>query len=1147
MRRVDELCDRYESAWRAGDEPTIAEFTRGLQAEEERLAVAELTLLEHALRTEQGLDATLSDLILQAHEPSLLLQILVETHPDLEIPPESEQSSAPASQALTRSIARAAAASSGATTLAGATITLTAPVESQDFTRSGLQDIREALPALPCDVSLKGSTFGSYLLMEELGKGGMGVVYKAWQPAVRRFVALKMVKAGGMADPSLQHHFSSEIEMIASLDHPGIVTLLETGEESGIRYFTMQYVEGKTVREHRSHIQSAREQAALVIEICEAMEHAHRRGVLHRDLKPSNVLVSRDGHARVIDFGLAKRFENELELASAAVVAGSPSYIAPEQLQCDRRKLTTATDVYGIGTILYYLLTGQAPFHSTSIPTVLKQVLETPPEPVRSLAPKTDRDLALICEKCLRKDPAERYPTAAELGAELSRWLDGRPITARDVAPWERSWKWIKRHPAIAALAAMLLLAVLIGGGGILWNWREAVAARDDAREKALIAQTNERIAKEQESEAQKAAYGARLLLMSREWQDSNTRAVKRLLEMTKPRPGREDLRGFEWGYLSQLTNRFLKSFDTKGQAIQACCFLPGGERMLTAGEGGAVRLWDVRTGALLRIPVQHRHGIIDMKLLGEGTRLLTSDLHGNAVLWDLATGQAIRNYERVPGSLGTLRVSSDEGHFAAACGDGFVRVWKMDQDKAVQSLRVDPLVDALDFGPENDRLAIGLPQGEIQVWNWLAGEDKAESIASMKLGAVTAIAWVAGGNALLAGFADGTVGLFDVATRDNRYLNRVHASGIWAMAVSPDGKKFATAGPDRIAVISELETGRQLNSIRCHEKGIRSLSFNPDGRLLLTCSGDGTAFLWDSTVTQDSISLSGHTDHLVSVDYASKGDWLVSSAQDGFIRLWDASNGQPMRQWNARHGKIHDLALSRQSDLLASCGEDQVIRLWSPVTGELIGELPKQAGLIRALELHPEGKVLAAAGDDGQIRLWDLANRELIRTLRGHTDAVLDLQFDAAGTRLLSGGQDDQAIVWDWRNGVAERSFKENAYGVTACAFTPDGRLAVSADWEGVILAWKPDTGEVVYRLEGHTEAVTDLSFTRDGRRLASAGNDRTLRVWDLERQQELLKLEPGSFSVVSVAFRPDGRELAAGAALGVLRVYRSEVINGQ
>ena len=340
--------------------------------------------------------------------------------------------------------------------------------ERPDATATGPDD----LASLPRGTTVR--YFGDYELQQVLGRGGMGVVYKARQVSLNRAVALKMIKAGVLAGDAELQRFQNEAEAVALLDHAGIVPVYEVGEHDGQRYFSMKLVEGGNLADQLQRFKTnPRAAATLLAETAEAVHHAHMRGILHRDLKPANILIDADGHPHVTDFGLAKRVEGDVDMTQSGAILGTPAYMSPEQASGRRGTITTATDIYGLGAILYALLTGQAPFAGESVIETLDAVRTRPPESPTKLDAHIPLDLETICLKCLEKDPRRRYASAHELAADLNNWLDSRPIAARRVGAAERAWLWCKRKPAIAALAASVVLAAGLGVGLLMGTVRE--------------------------------------------------------------------------------------------------------------------------------------------------------------------------------------------------------------------------------------------------------------------------------------------------------------------------------------------------------------------------------------------------------------------------------------------------------------------------------------------------------------------------------------------------------------------------------------------------------------------------------------------------------------------------------------------------
>jgi tetratricopeptide (TPR) repeat protein len=298
-----------------------------------------------------------------------------------------------------------------------------------------------------------------YVILSELGRGGMGVVYKARQTALNRLVALKMLLAGGHAGPELLARFQTEAEAVARLVHPHIVQIYEVGEQDGLPYFSLEFVAGGSLaKKLAGKPQPAREAAQLVETLARAMHFAHQHGIMHRDLKPANVLLTSDGVPKITDFGLAKRLEADSSQTRSGTLVGTPSYMAPEQARGQVREVGPPADVYALGAILYELLTGRPPFLAATVLDTLEQVRSQEPVPPSRLQPKVSADLETICLKCLQKEVEKRYASAQALADDLHRFLAGVPILARPVRAPERLWRWCRRNPRVAGLSAVVLV-----------------------------------------------------------------------------------------------------------------------------------------------------------------------------------------------------------------------------------------------------------------------------------------------------------------------------------------------------------------------------------------------------------------------------------------------------------------------------------------------------------------------------------------------------------------------------------------------------------------------------------------------------------------------------------------------------------------
>ncbi len=484
----------------------------------------------------------------------------------------------------------------------------------------------------------------------------MGVVYKARQVKLNRPVALKMIKAGVLADPDDLRRFQNEAVAVALLDHRGIVPIYEVGEHDGQRYFSMKLIDGGNLADQLASFQDNPGAAvSLMIKTAEAVQHAHMRGILHRDLKPANILIDRKGHPHITDFGLAKRIESDAELTASGAIMGTPAYMSPEQTGGHRDTITTATDVYGLGVILYAVLTGKAPFGGESVIQTIAAVMTQLPEPPTKRNAKVHRDLELICLKCLEKTPVDRYPTAQALVDDLRRFAAGEPVSVRAAGAVERVAKWARRKPTLAAAHALGLLSLLFGslGGAAVWQWSAAARARDvaatakaaaeQARDGEKTARAAAEKARDGEAKAREAAeqlgkkvarleYGRSMEVAHQEWRVNNIAATLTLLDGTRP-----DLRGWEWRYVQRLCHFDLLTLQGHAAQVSSASFSPDGSRVVTASGDSTAKIWDAGSGTLALTLKGHAAQVYSASFSPDGLRVVTGSPDGTARVWNTA------------------------------------------------------------------------------------------------------------------------------------------------------------------------------------------------------------------------------------------------------------------------------------------------------------------------------------------------------------------------------------------------------------------------------------------------------------------------------------------------------------------------------
>ncbi len=448
--QIDAVCDRFEAACRAGESPDLAEYLSQVSSAARLPLFRNLLSLDLEYRRDRGEQGD--------------QQSYQERFPELADVVESVFRGRNESQLTTHHRARREPAIDATGD--------TQPAEIGEEAPGWESTLQHGLDLNACD-ELKSA---GYEITRLLGRGGMGVVYQAHQVALNRAVAIKLIRAGSFASEAEVLRFQNEAEAVAQLDHPHIVPIYEVGRHPRHHFFSMKLVQGTSLDKRLAEfVEDPRATARLVAIAAEAIHHAHQRGILHRDLKPANILLDGRGEPHITDFGLAKRIDSDFDMTHSNALIGTPSYMAPEQATRARGSLSTATDVYGLGTILYALLTGRAPFSGTTLIETLDMVRSQSPEAPSRLNPRVPRDLEVICQKCLEKDPNRRYSSALELSEDLTRWQNGEPIRARPVRAAVRAAMWCCRNPLLAIAASLLVFAAVSGIAGVTWQWRNAV------------------------------------------------------------------------------------------------------------------------------------------------------------------------------------------------------------------------------------------------------------------------------------------------------------------------------------------------------------------------------------------------------------------------------------------------------------------------------------------------------------------------------------------------------------------------------------------------------------------------------------------------------------------------------------------------
>lgn len=980
--------------------------------------------------------------------------------------------------------------------------------------------------------------FGDYELLEEISRGGMGVVYRARQVPLNRVVALKMILKGELASETDRRRFRQEAEAAANLDHPNIVPIYEVGEHEGMQYFSMKLIavaaqpEGKAISKEQQ-----RSIAATVAKIARAIHYAHQQGILHRDLKPGNILIDAKGEPYVTDFGLAMRMESTERLTKVDAVVGTAAYMPPEQAKSEK-VLTTAVDTYSLGAVLYEWLTGRPPFRGPDRLSIVLQVIEKDPIRPRTLQPSIDRDLETICLKCLEKSPHGRYQTALALAEDLDRYVKGEPVLARPPGRLERLVKWVRRKPVLASVYGLAIIALVLGGLslGAFTMWRQTEAARleaIEAIERANLA--NER--------ANLLEYGRTVELAYREYRESSLPRARMLLDTCKP-----ELRGWEWQMVHRLCHeeRFALKDDCVGRWA---LFHPDGQRILTGRDEADYDFaleWDARSGKRLRAFQQANLNAADYSR--DGKWLVTIDQVGTMVLWNEQEGKEEKSI-----NLGTRlfhpRFSPDRTVIAVGRAEfggkdsiclvdrltfKVVKELNQESDRTLRLLRFSPdgtsiYVDVYDHNSRNSDLIS---------WNITTG--KKQRIIE---GALSAYSISEDGRFLVSSEWDRSISVWSLKTAKKIAVLQVQRYQITVTCFSPKGDMIA-AGDDKgnIAIwyspsswekethkigdkLVPIDPHEEIATLKGYSRGIDHLQFSPDSSLLAaTSGGDHTTRVWSTPKRRNEDNL---WDRFQTPRFALSGDGRTIATIQGEreVAIWDAKSGMITKVFSADFGGFaYDVALNHDGTLLATGGK--IGRIWETATGRVLVQFEEKQGEIRRVAFSPNGKLLATVFSANDLSIKNVALRNVIDgTLHKTLDAeaVEEIQFVPAINALATRASSIFSC-WNLDNG--------HRFGKIVSDFLYHYRPGVSPDGRTVVVGnppalWEIATGKKKLDLIGHDRPIKSAAFSPDGKRIVTGGGDGTAMVWDSLTGISLLTLKGETESNVVTFFTPDGKKL--------------------
>lgn len=1010
------------------------------------------------------------------------------------------------------------------------------------------------LPADDLIVDGQKRRIAGYELIEEIARGGMGIVYRARQTALGREVALKMLASGDLAPDEAVQRFRNEASAAAGLRHPHIVPVYEIGEEETGHYFTMRFVPGgRNIADWARSLPPegrSRRIAVMLAKVARAITHAHEHGVLHRDLKPSNLLIDEEDEPQVTDFGLARLYrEVDSGLTLTRQILGSPSYMAPEQAEGRRADETTLTDVYGLGAVLYEMLSGRPPFVADSPLSTARKVVEEMPARLGEV----HRDLGTICLKCLEKEPARRYPSAQALAEDLERFSRGEPIRARPLTTPEALWRWAKRRPKTAALLGGFFIALVAGFSGVTSQWLRAEQAVAHLRWLEVVRQ-----AEGEEAPLALASLASKLRHDPDHWEAamlamsivdrqsfplrSGPAVVPTVPLITAPVLSAEGdwfAAGEEGGGIRVWETATGQARDPllPGSVVTALAAGTGRIVLAAATEGGEVFAWTSLEDPPVLLPGRSGGTVIGLGFSGDGSCLMGRGENAVELWWD-DPSRGSRVFRLGDSALVGASLAA-EGASLLLCSKDRAALVETATGTVLQEVAARAQFRAAQLSLNGARFCC--IDGLYTIRTWEAGSGAEHPAIDAGVTSWKKVLLNADGTRLVAIGSTNDLALFDTVSglRVTESLRHLYSPS--DLAASADGLRFASHGWDGRTLVWDFATGALLvEAVWDDAQNGADLAMNRDGSRWLVLpralrKGAPAISVWEGSATRPPRvrAVPGCRDFTVTTLSPDGRLGGLGLGPDTRAFVYEIATGRSLLDVPTR-GYVYAHLFSPDQRRYYALTDNGWLYGWDLETGMELWPPGQQPGKVRPSAISPDGSRIVAGHNDGHLRIYDTATGRQVREL-DHPGEIKVVRFAPDGSdRFLSASTDRLAHVWDLASGEKLATMEGHDFTIIAAGWSPDGRLVATASYDQTSRLWDSATGEPVGVPMEHLAWLSHVEISPDGRRLATACRDGTARLWEVPSGRPLSAPLPLGSTAMTVRFTADSRTLLARDHLG-------------